>query len=445
MDMDSNGIVVLGSGLAGYSVVRELRKLDRDIPVTLITRDSGDYYSKPMLSNALAQGKDAAGLVQTRAAEMARQLGIQMLVETDVHAIDRERRTLDTTSGALAYDRLVIALGADPIRIPVQGDAADAVLSVNDIDDYARFRTLLGNIKTVRIEPDKTTSHSTKQPQNGCQVAGYVEMRTSGGASTGSARTDVVIMGGGLIGCEFANDLAAAGYAVSVIDPGPWPIASLMPEQAGRQLLAPLAAIGVDWRFGTSVSRVERAASGYLVTLADGAQLQADLVLSAVGLRPRIALAQQAGLAVNRGIKVDAHLRSSDPAIFALGDCAEISGRVQPFVLPIMHAARALAKTLVSEETPVVLPAMPVVVKTPAHSVAVLPVARDAVGTWHLRANSDGVKMEFLDAELRMSGFVLTGSYAAERNEMSKQVGQRREVSVPSNGDKTSSAKNKVA
>lgn len=402
--MDSKGIVVLGSGLAGYSVVRELRKLDRDIPVALVTRDSGDYYSKPMLSNALAQGKDAAGLVLTQAAEMARQLGINLLVETEVHAIDRANRKLDTTSGELEYDRLVLALGADPIRIPVQGDAADAALSVNDIADYARFRELLGNKKTVRIEP--------------------VEMRSSVGASTGPTRTDVAIMGGGLIGCEFANDLATAGHAVCVIDPGAWPIASLMPEQAGRQLLAPLAALGVDWRFGTSVSRVDRAASGYLLTLADGTQLHAGLVLSAVGLRPRIALAQQAGLAVNRGIKVDAHLRSSDPDIFALGDCAEIEGKVQPFVLPIMHAARALAKTLAGEATQVVFPAMPVVVKTPAHPVAVLPVARDAAGSWQLRANGDGVKMEFLDAEQRISGFALTGRYTAERNEMSKQMGQ---------------------
>ncbi|MBU1214091.1 MAG: FAD-dependent oxidoreductase [Gammaproteobacteria bacterium] len=374
-------IVVIGSGLAAYSVIRELRKLDRDLPLTLVTRDSGDYYSKPMLSNALAQGKDAAGLVLTPAAEMAAQLHFTLCSQCEVSAIDALGKRVLTSQGELPYSSLVLALGADPIRIPVQGDAADAVLSVNDIADYARFRELL--VSKARI----------------------------------------AIMGGGLIGCEFANDLASAGHAVSVIDPGPWPIASLMPEQAGRQLLAPLAALGVDWRFGTSVSRVDHAASGYLLTLADGSQLPADLVLSAVGLRPRITLAQAAGLAVNRGIKVDAYLRSSDPAIFALGDCAEIDGKVQPFVLPIMHAARALAKTLAGEETPVVFPAMPVVVKTPAHPVAVLPVARDAVGSWQLRANSDGVKMAFLDAERCMTGFVLTGRYAAERSEMSKQLG----------------------
>ncbi len=374
-------IIVVGSGLAGYSVIRELRKLDREVPVMLLSRDSGDFYSKPMLSNAFAQGKDAAALVQTPAADMAKQLGITVRSHIEVQSIDVAAKCLTTTQGELRYSRLVLAMGADPIRIPMQGDAADAVLSVNDIADYAHLREAMQGVKRIAI------------------------------------------MGGGLIGCEFANDWAAAGFAGSVIDPGPYPLASLMPQAAGSQLLTPLAAIGVDWRFGTSVSRVDSAATGYTLTLADGSQLQADIVLSAIGLRPRIALAQAAGLDVNRGIKVDAHLRSSDADIFALGDCAEIEGRVQPFVLPIMHAARALAKTLAGEDTAVVFPAMPVVVKTPAHPVAVLPVARDAAGAWQTLASGNGIKMAFLDASDRISGFVLTGEFAAERSEMTKRVG----------------------
>lgn len=347
----------------------------------LLSRDGGDFYSKPMLSNAFAQGKDAAALVQTPAAEMAKQLGITVRSHIEVQGIDVAAKCLTTTQGELRYSRLVLAMGADPIRIPMQGDAADAVLSVNDIVDYAHLREAMQGAKRIAI------------------------------------------MGGGLIGCEFANDWAAAGFAVSVIDPGPYPLASLMPQAAGSQLLVPLAAIGVDWRFGTSVSRVDSAATGYTLTLADGSQLQADIVLSAIGLRPRIALAQAAGLAVNRGIKVDANLRSSDHAIFALGDCAEIEGRVQPFVLPIMHAARALAKTLAGEDTTVMFPAMPVVVKTPAHPIAVLPVARDAAGAWQTLASGSGIKMAFFDASDRISGFVLTGEFAAERSEMTKRVG----------------------
>jgi len=391
-----NPIIVLGSGLAGYTFVRELRKLNRDIPITLVTRDNGDYYSKPMLSNAFAQKKDASSLVLNRAADMARQLNIKLLVETDVHVIHRANKQLDTTSGMLEYDKLVLALGADPIRIPLQGDAANEVMSVNDLADYAKLREVinkLGNNQTVRAE--------------------RVEA---------SRRTEIAIMGAGLIGCEFANDLAGAGYAVTVVDPGAYPLASLMPEQAGKQLLAPLEEIGVTWRFGTSVQRVDKAETGYALTLADGTSLNADIVLSAVGLRPRTQLASEASLAVNRGIVVNEQLRTSDESIYALGDCAEINGKVLPFILPIMHAGRALARVLNGEDTKVVFPAMPVVVKTPAHPVAVSPVARDALGTWQERAAGQGVKMEFIDALNNLTGFVLTGDYAGERNEMAKKL-----------------------
>ncbi len=371
-------IIVLGSGLAGYTLVRELRKLNREIPITLVSQDSGDYYSKPTLSNAFAQGKTPATLILTPADAMAKQLNITFLPHCKVNAIHRESRQLDTTAGMLEYDRLVLAMGADPIRIPLQGNAADAVLSVNDLADYAHFRDALDKAKSVAI------------------------------------------MGGGLIGCEFANDLAVAGFKVTVIDPGPYPLAGLLPEQAGRQLLEPLNNIGVTWRFGTSVQTMDSSDKGYALTLTDNSTVQADLVLSAVGLRPRIQLARKAGLAVNRGIVVDGQMRSSDEAIYALGDCAEIDGRVQPFVLPIMQAGRALAKVLNGEEAKVVFPYMPVVVKTPAHPVAVSPVARDAAGTWQVLASGQGIKMGFFNAQNEMTGFVVTGEFASERNEMTK-------------------------
>ncbi|HZW86544.1 MAG TPA: FAD-dependent oxidoreductase, partial [Gallionella sp.] len=350
-------VVVLGSGLAGYTLVRELRKLDHATAITLISRDSADYYSKPMLSNAFAQGKSAAALVNTAASEMARQLDITVLQNTEVSGIQPELKQLQTSAGVIEYERLVLALGADPIRLPLHGDAAAAVLSVNDLEDYARLRDLL------------------------------------------VAAKQIAIIGGGLIGCEFANDLAVAGYGVTVIDPTAYPLSSLIPEQAGRQLLEPMEKLGVRWRFGAAVTAVDKLASGYALTLADGSILQADVVLSAVGLRPRVELARVAGLTVNRGIVVDAQLRSSDAAIYALGDCAEIEGRVLPYVLPIMHAARTLAQVLAGKDMRVTFPAMPVVVKTPAHPVAVVPVARDAQGAWQLLANGSGAKLGFFDAQ----------------------------------------------
>ena len=377
-------IVVLGSGLAGYTLVRELRKLDREVAITMISRDGGDYYSKQMLSNALAQGKIAESLVITVAAEMAKQLNFTLLQYTEVQGIDRERKQLQTSAGVVEYGRLVLALGADPIRLPLQGDASDAVASVNDLADYAKFRAAI-----------ESTKQGTKQ---------------------------IAIIGAGLIGCEFANDLASAGYAVTVIDPTAYPLSGLMPEQAGQQLLAPLAELGVTWRFGAAVKAVNKSSSGYALTLTDDSILHADLVLSAVGLRPRIELAHKAGLVVNRGIVVDAQLRSCDADIYALGDCAEIEGRLLPYVLPIMHAARALARVFAGEDMRVEFPAMPVVVKTPAHPVAVVPVARDAPGAWQVMANGQGIKLGFVDTQNQLRGFALTGAYAAERSEMAKQL-----------------------
>lgn len=373
-------IIVLGNGLAGYTLVRELRKLDREVAITMVSRDSGDYYSKPMLSNALAQGKTAESLTITAAADLAKQLNVTLLQHIEVMGIDCEHKRLQTSAGVLEYDRLVLALGADPIRLPCKGNAADKVLSVNDLADYAKFRNAIASAKQVAI------------------------------------------IGAGLIGCEFANDLAGAGYAVTVIDPTAYPLSGLMPESAGKQLLAPLAGLGVTWRFGAAVQAVNRDAACYALTLTDGTTLTAEIVLSSVGLRPRIELARTAGLMVNRGIVVDAQLRSSDADIYALGDCAEIEGRVLPYVLPIMYAARALARVLAAEDAKVEFPAMPVVVKTPAHPVAVLPVARDAVGEWKILAEGAGIKLGFFDGQNQLRGFVLTGTYAGERSEMVKQL-----------------------
>lgn len=373
-------LVVVGSGLAGWTLIREFRKLDGDSRIVLVTADSGDFYSKPMLSNALAQGKTAAQLVTTPAEPMAAQWKVTLLKGAKVGRIRPQGRRIELhgSEAEQPYAKLVLALGADPIRLPLTGDAAGEVLSVNDLNDYRIFRERLEGVETVAI------------------------------------------LGGGLIGCEFANDLAGAGYRVTVIDPSPYPLAGLLPEPAGKALLEPLGRLGITWVFGKAVQAVDRANSGCRLTLGDASTLPAERVLSAVGLRPRTALAAEAGLACKRGIVVDRTLQTRDPHIFALGDCAEIDGQVRPYVLPIMHAAKALAQTLAGQPAEVAFPPMPVVVKTPACPVAVLPVARDAAGAWQTEAGENGVRMRFLTPDGRLIGFALAGGRVAERMAMTR-------------------------
>ncbi|HEX6007220.1 MAG TPA: FAD-dependent oxidoreductase, partial [Burkholderiales bacterium] len=153
-----------------------------------------------------------------------------------------------------------------------------------------------------------------------------------------------------------------------------------------------------------------------------GETLQADLVLSAIGLKPKTDLAHAAGLSIRGGIIVDRTLATSDPSIHALGDCAEVDGRVLPFVMPIMHAARALAATLAGKPTPVAYPAMPVLVKTPACPTIVAPPPPGAAGEWVVEHSADGVKSLYRDRAGKLLGFALNGAATAERAKLAREL-----------------------
>jgi rubredoxin-NAD+ reductase len=166
---------------------------------------------------------------------------------------------------------------------------------------------------------------------------------------------------------------------------------------------------------------VSHATEGLRVALADGMDLEADAVLAAIGLRPRTDLARRASLTVNRGIVTDRFLAASAPDVYALGDCAEVNGQVLPFVAPIMHATRALARTLAGMPTAVTYPAMPVVVKTPALPVVVAPPA-GSDGAWETEAAEEGVEARFVDGAGVLTGFALVGAATSRKQALARQL-----------------------
>jgi rubredoxin-NAD+ reductase len=373
-------IVIVGSGLAGYTLLKEIRKRDTETPVTLVTADDGAFYSKPNLSNALATGRVAAALASASAEKMAADQNATVLAHTRVTAIDTQGQRIRTDDGELEYSKLVLALGADPFPHGLAGSGAADVLAVNDLADYAAFRSAIAGKKRITV------------------------------------------LGGGLIGCEFANDLVHAGFAVDVVHLGAWPLERLLPVEAGQRLTDSLAALGVRWHFGRTGKSVEATAGGYEVTLDNGEVVAADAVLSAIGLRPRTQLAQAAGIAVGRGIQTNGLLETGTANVYAMGDCAEVEGLNLPYVQPLMVQARALAATLTGTPTPVVYPAMPVMVKTPAHPVAVLPPKIGAVGGWKVECSDTGVCALHTDAAGRLQGCALTGSETGRRNALAKEL-----------------------
>lgn len=372
---------IIGSGVAAWTLVRELRKADPEAEIRLITADSGDFYSKPMLSNALASGKTAESLVMTPAAKFADQQKVELIANTNVSSIDASTRKLASSAGEFSYDNLVLALGADTIKLPIEGDGAGDVVSVNDLNDYAEFRKLLDGKK------------------------------------------EVAVLGAGLIGCEFANDLLKADIHTTVFDLADRPLARLLPEQASTFMQNKLAEKGVSWKLGRTVSSVVKNGAGYTLTDSTGETTQADLVLSAVGLKPRTELAKHANLDVARGIVVNNLGQTSNKNIYALGDCAEYLGKfVLPYIMPVMQAARAMAQTLAGKPTEIKFPAMPVSIKTPDCPAVVNPPLPEHEGEWEITADENGVKALFKNKDGALLGMALLGEASKERQALTPQL-----------------------
>jgi len=365
-------VTIIGSGLAGIGLARELRKRDPALALRILCRDAADFYSKPTLSNALARGKSPEQLVLTPRGRLAEELCAEILPHTDVSAIDATGQRLATSAGPLAYERLVLATGAGQPRLAIPGAVADEVLTVNALDDYARMRERLQHARTV------------------------------------------VLIGAGLIGCEFANDLRLGGFQVTVLDLAAQPLSRLLPPACGAWLRERLEAAGVVFRLGRGAARLEGEAGQRQLIDSTGEAHPADLVLSMTGLQPDLTLARAAGLRTARGILVDRQLRTSAENIYALGDGVETAGLHLPYVAPIALQAAALAATLTGTPTPLSYPALPVMVKTPACPAVVCPPPSGVNGEWVEELAAESAKALFMAAgELR--GFALLGKAVTER------------------------------
>ncbi|MBI1889785.1 MAG: FAD-dependent oxidoreductase [Burkholderiales bacterium] len=384
-------IVIIGAGLAGYTVARELRKLDQQTPLTLVTADDGAFYAKPTLSNAFALAKRADQLINQSAAQMASQLKATILTSARAREIDARHKTVVVDGKSLSFSKLVLAVGAQAIQLPIEGDAADQILSINHLQDYARFHEKLAAVK-----------------HNGAKR--------------------VAILGAGLIGCEFANDLARAGHAVTLIDPNALPLGALAPAALSQGLMAALQKEGVVMRLKNIAERVDVEGDALQVSLSDGSTLIADIVLSAVGLRPSVTLAHTAQLKVGRGIQVDAFGQTSEEDIYALGDCAEYAqpngtSRMLPYVAPLMGAARAIGRTLGGQVTAIDWQPAPVIVKTPCFPLALIPPPPACPGQWQVTTENDKTVCRYLGANGVIHGFGVAPQDAASRQALAREIG----------------------
>jgi len=301
-------LVVIGNGMAGCRAVEELIARDPTrYRVTIFGAEPRVNYNRIMLSPVLAGEKCFDDIVINDADWYATN-GIALVAGDPVLAIDRAAKTVTTRGGLIeTYDRLLIATGSDPFIIPVPGNDLPGVIAFRDMDD----------VETMLAAAD------------------------AGGAA--------VVIGGGLLGLEAAHGLSLRGMKVTVIHLMPTLMERQLDEAAGWLLKNALEARGQTILTGADTAEIvgDRKVEG--VKLKDGTLIPAGLVVMAVGIRPSVSLARDAGLAVGRGIQVDDHMVTSDPAVLAVGECVEHDGQVYGLVAPLWDMCRSLADGLVEK------------------------------------------------------------------------------------------------
>ncbi len=270
-----SGIVIIGAGECGTRAAFALREAGYSGSITLVGAEPHLPYERPPLS------KPMSGSVQMKlicAQDALAAAGINYLKGVSASKLDTDARTVALSDGCgLAYEKLLLATGARPRRLASPG--AEHAL---DFRTHADAEAIFSNMRTGR---------------------------------------NVAVIGGGLIGMELASVLRGKSIAVSVIEAAPKILGRAVPSRFAEKLHARHVAEGVDFHLDRGVAAITDTG----VTLTDGSTVQAELVVSAIGVMPEITLAQQAGLATGNGILTDTHLRTSAPDIFAAGDCAAMS------------------------------------------------------------------------------------------------------------------------
>ncbi len=309
-------LVVIGNGMAGCRAIEELLARDAGrYRVTIFGAEPYVNYNRIMLSPVLAGEKSFDDIV-INTFDWYTQNEIELIVADPVTGIDRAAKTVTSRSGrTIGYDRLLIATGSDPFIIPVPGKDLPGVISFRDMKDVD---TMLAAAEAGKAD---------------------------GGGSA-------VVIGGGLLGLEAAHGLTLRGMKVTVIHLMPTLMERQLDEAAGWLLKSDLEGRGQTILTGADTAEIYGDGKVEGVRLKDGRDIPASLVVMAVGIRPSTALARDAGLEVGRGIKVDDHMVTSDPAILAVGECVEHDGNVYGLVAPLWDMCRSLADGLVGGANP---------------------------------------------------------------------------------------------
>ncbi|HZY12578.1 MAG TPA: FAD-dependent oxidoreductase [Beijerinckiaceae bacterium] len=277
-----HSIVIAGTGQAGFQTAASLRQDGFDGPVIIIGDEPGLPYQRPPLSKAYLMGKTSAEALSFRPEKFFVDNKIEVLAQTRVTAIDRtNKRVALSSGGALEYDHLVLALGAHNRALPIPGADLKGVFGLRTLADADAIEAMLADAQ------------------------------------------EVVVAGAGFIGLEFAAVASALGKSVHVLELADRPMARAVSPAMSQLFAEAHQSWGVQIDFGQGLARIQ-GKSGRVsgVETTNGRRRAADIIVVGIGVLPNVAIAAEAGLDIDNGIKVDAALVTCDPHISAIGDCA---------------------------------------------------------------------------------------------------------------------------
>ena len=353
-------IIIIGSGFAAYQLIKTIRRTDQTIAISVFTLDTGDDYNKPDLSHVFTNGQSSTDLIRLTGEAFATEFNVDLHAFTEVEQINCEHQEILVAGIEYPYSKLVLATGARAFIPTMLGDGTDKVITLNSLREF------------------ESAQQQLQQAQR------------------------VLVIGAGLIGTEIAMDLSSSGKKVLVVDPSKGLMANMLPDLVANQLRNKMTDAGVVFELGKTVHSLNNCLSdknalntnktGICVTLSSGETQIVDCVISAAGLKANTGLARKSGINVNNGLVVNLQLQTSVNNIYALGDCAEINGKVMSYLQPIMLSANALAKTLLGQATEVTLPAMLVKVKTPKMPMQLGGNMVNGVTSWQADIDTEGAQ-----------------------------------------------------
>ncbi|MFU0762046.1 nitrite reductase large subunit NirB [Staphylococcus pasteuri] len=308
--MTKKKLVMIGNGMAGLRTIEEiLERDDERFDITIIGKEPYPNYNRIMLSNIL-QNKMSVEETIMNSYDWYDEHNIQLINNDPAIKIDRNNQKVMTESGIeVDYDQCIFATGSKAFVLPIQGSDFPSVIGWRTIDDTKRM-----------MEIAKSKKHA-------------------------------IVIGGGLLGLECARGLLDQGMEVTVIHLAEWLMEMQLDAKAGQMLKADLEKQGMNFELQANTKEILGEEDVEAVRLADGRVLEADLVVMAVGIRPYTELAKQSDLEVNRGIVVNDMMQTSDPNIYAVGECAEHQGKVYGLVAPLYEQGKVLADYLTDNDT----------------------------------------------------------------------------------------------